>query len=275
MSVNATTFQSALNAAAFWRPKFTVESAWTQHVPFAFWLVSVFRPKCLVELGTHRGMSYLAFCQAIQELRIGTKCFAVDHWKGDEHAGFYEDRIFHELKSVNEKNFSDFSRLLRSDFDEAALQFSSGSIDLLHIDGLHAYEAVKHDFETWFPKLANPAIVLLHDTCVVDRGFGVHIFWSELSGRYRSFNFEHGYGLGVVGVGQDFSNFPEVNSLFRAASDGPDTDFVRLAFSQLGGRLATESELIRYKSSPTIGLVRKLLDLKTVRRRSTRPKRNS
>src|SRR6266478_8516861 len=39
------------------------ESAWNQHIPFAFWLVQVLAPSMFVELGTFRGTSYFSFCQ--------------------------------------------------------------------------------------------------------------------------------------------------------------------------------------------------------------------
>jgi len=113
------------------------------------------------------------------------QCYAVDTWRGDEHAGFYTDDIFNEFSSYHDTRYRSFSRLLRSTFDEALQYFKDGSVDLLHIDGLHTYEAVKHDFDTWLPKLSDRAVVLMHDHHVRENHFGVWKLWAELSKRYR------------------------------------------------------------------------------------------
>src|SRR5436309_21632 len=68
-------------------------SAWTEHIPFAYWLIEAHRPAQLVELGTYFGASYFAFCQAVATLGLPTRCFAVDTWRGDEHSGLYEDHV--------------------------------------------------------------------------------------------------------------------------------------------------------------------------------------
>ncbi len=72
-----------LSPASFWRPDYIVSSAWLEHAPFAFWLVGVLRPRSLVELGTHAGYSYFAFCQAIAAMGSSAQAYAVDTWRGD------------------------------------------------------------------------------------------------------------------------------------------------------------------------------------------------
>ena len=119
-------------------------------------------------------------------------------WR-DEHSNRYGEEVFSRLKRYSETRYSGFSSLLRMTFDEAVNHFADGSIDLLHIDGLHTYEAVRHDFETWLPKLAPAAIVLLHDTNAREPGFGVWRLWTELKERYpEHLEFLHSSGLGVV-----------------------------------------------------------------------------
>src|SRR3954468_5050409 len=75
--------------------------SWAGHIPFAFWFVDALRPRTLVELGTHSGLSYSAFAQAVQTLGIETACYAIDTWKGDEQAGFYGDEVFAEWSAFH------------------------------------------------------------------------------------------------------------------------------------------------------------------------------
>jgi tetratricopeptide (TPR) repeat protein len=225
-----------LTATAFRFPERVAQSAWAEHVPFMFWLVDALRPRRFVELGTHNGVSYCAACQAVALLNLDCGCYAVDTWKGDEHAGFYGAEVYADLAAHHDPRYSAFSRLVRSTFDEAVGHFEDGSIDFLHIDGLHSYDAVRHDFETWQPKLAANAVVIFHDTNVRERNFGVFRLWGELSAERRHFEFLHGHGLGVLAMGERYP--PAVEALFAAGADEKRREEVRTIFAHLGQAVA-------------------------------------
>ncbi|MDD2558035.1 MAG: rhamnan synthesis F family protein [Desulfuromonadaceae bacterium] len=195
-------FAYLLNIAHFSPLSLTRPLAWVGHMPFAYWLVQTSRPRILVELGTHAGNSYFAFCQGIQQANLATRCYAIDTWQGDEHAGNYSEDVYSYVSRHNQEHYSTFSTLLRTTFETAVESFSPASIDLLHIDGLHTYAAAKHDFEAWLPKLAPGALVLFHDTMVREPGFGVWRLWHELQQQFpENIEFYHSNGLGVLQVG--------------------------------------------------------------------------
>jgi hypothetical protein len=206
--------------------------SWLDYTPFAFWITDALRPDTFVELGCQSGNSYSSFAQAIQTLGLSTVCYAVDTWRGDPQAGFFDDTVFDEWEAYHQR-FSAFSRLIRATFDEALERFSNGSIDLLHLDGCHTFEAVSHDFESWRPKMSRRGVVLCHDIEVREKDFGAWRLWERLRDEYPSFEFHHGHGLGVLGIGHEF---PEaVEWLFSVrASGSQEANHVRLFFSRLG-----------------------------------------
>ncbi|MGI9129535.1 MAG: class I SAM-dependent methyltransferase [Roseomonas sp.] len=215
-----------------WWPRHIDESAWLEHTPFAAWLMRSLRPTLFVELGAHRAVSYMAFCQAASLFADPPRCFAVDTWKGDAHSGSYSNAIFDQVKTFNKKYYSEFSVLIRSTFSEALTKFEDKSIDLLHIDGFHTYDAVSDDFNSWLPKMSNSGVILFHDIEVRERDFGVWRFWDEVTQRYPHFSFLHGHGLGVLAVGNIIPD--GVKFLFEEADKRLYTKSLRERFSGLG-----------------------------------------
>lgn len=243
----------------FTYPSRVAMSAWMGHVPFAMYIVDVLRPKAIVELGTHYGISYCAFCQAVRELGLDTRCYAIDTWQGDAQAGFYGPEVLMDLEEHHNPLYGGFSRLIQSTFDEALDYFGNHTFDLLHIDGFHTYEAVKQDLEKWLPKMTDRGVVLFHDINVREREFGVWRFWEELKLKYPSFEFVHSHGLGVLGVGKDYPD--ELRALFNCPEH--EAIKVRSFFSHLGARLeaAQEVQTLRPAAKELPNLQRQKQDL--------------
>ncbi|MCF6303758.1 MAG: class I SAM-dependent methyltransferase [Rhodobacteraceae bacterium] len=186
---------------SYWDIRHLTPSAWTGHIPFLFSLTAMEQPRRYVELGSHFGASFFAFCQAVERSAIDCEPIAVDCWEGDIHAGKYDESVFNNFKFIL-NNYKDFASYLRMFFNEAAERFSAGSVDLLHIDGLHTYEAVREDYETWLPKMSDRGIIMFHDINVHERDFGVWKLWEELRDVHPQMEFRHSHGLGVIYVGK-------------------------------------------------------------------------
>jgi hypothetical protein len=155
-----------------------------------------------VELGSHYGASFFAACRTVRESGSATECIAIDTWQGDEHSEKYPEAVFQQFHQRVDRSYRDFASFIRARFEEAVDSFPDGSIDLLHIDGYHTYDAVANDFETWLPKMSDAGVIIMHDTCVRTGTFGVYRFFDELARQFTCVNVAHDHGLGIVAVGK-------------------------------------------------------------------------
>lgn len=237
-------------AHAFTRIKACVFSAWSDLIPVMYALFVLLRPRRFVELGVHNGMSFFAACQIVERLALATECVAIDSWEGDQHAGFHDTSVFDDFRTYLSANYPQ-QQYIQAYFSNARSCFEDGSIDLLHIDGLHTYEAVKDDFETWLPYMSDVGVVILHDINVFERDFGVWRLWEELKVKYPSFGFSHQHGLGIVFVGRE----PHVAAnLLRALAGNRHYGTLMQAFFEGVGKLLTEhrGNLAKLEHSETL-----------------------
>jgi hypothetical protein len=226
-------FEWTLTEALFSTPAALFLTAWTGHIPFLFALFKLIRPRTYVELGVHYGGSFVAACSAANRYRTDTSCYGIDNWQGDQHAGSYDgDKAFAELSLYLNANFPK-AILYRENFSDALSHFEDGSIDVLHFDGLHTFEAIQRDFDTWHSKLSPQGVALFHDISVREGEFGVWKFWEQIENSYPTIEFYHSAGLGVAFTGPDQS--PSTRRLLDLwSSNKPFREFFRTTCEHLG-----------------------------------------
>ncbi|WMT43322.1 class I SAM-dependent methyltransferase [Paenibacillus sp. D2_2] len=198
-------------------------SAWRGHCRFAYDLIHYYQPNTIVELGTHWGTSFFSMCQAVEDGKLPSSCYAVDTWVGDPHAGHYGNEVYDTVSVISTTIYPRFTHLLRATFDEAVMQFEDDSIQILHIDGFHQYDAVSHDYELWLPKLAENGIIMFHDISCHTPGFGVWKLWESLKEKLPSLQFEHSSGLGILfpkGITEQYAilknQWPELKAYYES-----------------------------------------------------------
>lgn len=237
------TLESRFTWAEKLQPELLKSPWWIGHIPFAFELIGRLRPKVVVELGTYSGSSFAAFCQALEAAGIDGRCYGIDLWEGDIHMGKFDDSLFREISDYVATRHPRTAELVRQDFNEAVQRFADGSIDLLHIDGTHTYEAVSNDFHTWLPKVSRRGVVLFHDVNVnventgpASERFGVRRFFDETKARYPHLEFSHCWGLGALVVGSEAPD--EVMELVEMSDEPAFAEY----FARRGGEVSSRFE---------------------------------
>ena len=176
---------------------------WSGHRNFAYDFTAWLEPKNIAELGSHYGCSAFAFTQAVKDMGFDTAMYFIDTWQGDDFTKKYDNDVFTVFSDTVKKYYAPLKiNMLRMTFDEARDKFEDGSLELLHIDGSHHYEDVKHDFETWLPKVSKTGIIMLHDVSsdiVLGDVMGSYKYWQELKKKYKyTVDFDFSWGLGVI-----------------------------------------------------------------------------
>jgi hypothetical protein len=227
-----------ISVASFWTPIWIQpNSEWLEHASFGFWLIDALRPRVIVDLGTGDGYSHAVFCQAVQALNLNSRCYGIQ--QDNSHGTANGQDSFRALSDHIEAHYKSFSSLIRSDLEQARAHFEYGSIDLLHIDGFHSYKAILAEYTAWRPLLSQSSVVLFHDTNTSDRGIGIARLWHDLAHDHKHFEFLHGLGLGVLGVGDSLPK--PVEHLFACAHRPEATNHLRLAYSQLGSVISVRT----------------------------------
>lgn len=118
-----------------------------------------------VEVGVNKG----EFAKLMLSQWSGQRYILVDPWL-KENQEEYIDFVNLQDRNKNMKEtlqntlyFRNKTVILRMTSVEAGKFFLPESVDIIYIDGLHHYEGVMNDLETWWPILKRGGIILGHD----------------------------------------------------------------------------------------------------------------
>jgi len=113
----------------------------------------------IVEIGGEYGMSASLFCKGAQP---GVKVTTVDIFPGD--------LLDKHRANMAEAGFAGRSEQIQGDSATAGRMWEGGAIDLLFVDGDHAYEGVQRDIGAWVKYIPAGGVVAFHDcACATNR----------------------------------------------------------------------------------------------------------
>lgn len=146
----------------------------------------------------------------------------VDPWRAFEEGEGYVDASNHKKHQTayleamqNIEGFESRAFMLRGLSSDMASRFEDNSLDLVYIDGNHAYDWVKEDIELWWPKIKKGGVIAGHDYLDMDwkegmwadNGKDKHIWMSGAeSGGEQIY-------AGLFGVNPAVDEFAELNNL--------------------------------------------------------------
>lgn len=137
---------------------------------------SVLSLKCekpvIVEIGSHLGKSSMVLAQALRKKGGGIiHCIDPFDASGDLGAQHLYEKRKAELRgslleafqlNMAQYALEPFVRPVKG-FSHEVVRTFDGEIDMLFIDGDHAYEAVRRDFLDWEPRLKVGGVLAMHD----------------------------------------------------------------------------------------------------------------
>lgn len=180
-------------------------SAWQVRSEFLQMLeyVSAIRRQVILEIGTAKGATLLAWC------RMATKKVISVDLPGGIHGGGYP--------AIKQRLYCQFTTgrpevaltLIQADSHSgntkahAERALSGDPIDVLFIDGDHTYNGVKADFELWSPLVRSGGLVIFHDIVPHKRGTDCEVdrLWGELRGKFETVEFVNDPTQGWAGIG--------------------------------------------------------------------------
>ena len=178
------------------------KSAWEGHICYIYNQIQEWKPKTVVELGVYMGHSLASMAEGCRDAGLDTKLYGIDHFEGDEHSG----RFGSNIENIARQALSIYPNveIIKKTFNDALKDWEKREdtrIDLLHIDGRHFYEDIKEDFENWERFVPKGGHIILHDTQVTERNFGIKKYFAELKGRHLNWRFSErtsSHGLGII-----------------------------------------------------------------------------
>lgn len=114
----------------------------------------------LIEIGAWVGVSTIEFAKHFASV------IAIDPWQnniGDITNNYDMNQAYEEYKNRISK-FDNITTIKEFSYN-IANKIDNSTIDIVYIDGLHTYEAVKKDIELFMPKIKKRGFISGHDYC--------------------------------------------------------------------------------------------------------------